>query len=46
MHTFLNNFEKEGKYSAQIASYLADLTREEKFTEQKELTISSLQTDK
>ena len=45
MHTFLDNFQQGGKYSAQIASYQAELRREEKFTDQKSLNISSLQTD-
>ena len=29
MHTFLDNFEEDGKYSAQIASHQEELTREE-----------------
>ena len=29
MHTFLDNFHQGGKYSAQIASHQAELTREE-----------------
>ena len=45
MHTFLDNFEEDGKYSAQIASHQAELRREENFTDQKSLNISSLQTD-
>ena len=45
MHTFLDNFHEGGKYSAQIYSYQAELRREEKFTDQKLLNISSLQTD-
>ena len=45
MHTFLDNFKQGGKYSAQIASHQAELRREEKFTDQKSLNISSLQTD-
>ena len=45
MHIFLDNFEDVGKYSAQIASHQAELRREEKFTDQKSLNISSLQTD-
>ena len=44
MHTFLDNFQQGGKYSAQIASHQAELRREEKFTDQKSLNISSLQT--
>ena len=45
MHTFLDNFHQGGKYLAQIASHQAELLREEKFTDQKSLNISSLQTD-
>ena len=45
MHTFLDNFEQGGKYSAQIASHQAELRREGKFTDKKSLKISSLQTD-
>ena len=42
---FLDNFRQGGKYSAQIASQQAGLRREEKFTDQKSLKFSSLQTD-
>ena len=35
MHTFLDNFQQGGKYSAQIASHQAELRIEEKFTDQK-----------
>ena len=45
MHTFLDNFHQVGKYSAQIASHQAELSREEKFTDKKYLSLSSLQTD-
>ena len=45
MHTFLDNFRQGGKYSAQIASHQVELRREENFTDQKSLNISSLQTD-
>ena len=45
MHTFLDKFHQGGKYSAQIASHQAELRREENFTDQKSLNISSLQTD-
>ena len=45
VHTFLDNFHQGGKYSAQIASHQVELRREEKFTDQKYLNISSLQTD-
>ena len=45
MHTFLDNFHKGRKYSAQIASHQTELRREEKFTDQKSLNISYLPTD-
>ena len=45
MHTFLDKFHQGGKYYAQIASYQAELRREGNFTDQKYLSISSLQTD-
>ena len=45
MHSFLDNFHQGGKYSAQIASHQAELRREENFTDEKSLNISSLQTD-
>ena len=45
MHTFLDNFHQGGKYSAQIESHQAEFRREETFTNQKSLKISSLQTD-
>ena len=45
MHTFLDDFCQGGKYSAQIAIHQAELRREETFTDQKSLNISSLQTD-
>ena len=45
MHTFLDNFQQGGKYSARIASHQAELRREEKFTDQKSLNILSLKTD-
>ena len=45
MRTFLDNFHQGGKYSTQIASHQAELRREEKFTNQKSLNISSLHTD-
>ena len=45
MHTFLDNFKQGGKYSAQIAIHQEELKREEIFTDQKSLNISSLQTD-
>ena len=45
MHIFLDKFHQGGKYYAQIASHKAELRREGKFTGQKYLSISSLQTD-
>ena len=45
MHTFLDKFYQGGKYYAQIAIHQAELRREEKFTDQKSLHISSLHTD-
>ena len=45
MQTFLDNFHQGGKYSAHIASHQAELRREDKFTDQKSLNISSLHTD-
>ena len=44
MHTFLDNFQKSGKYSAQLDSHQAELRREKKYPDQKYLKISSLQT--
>ena len=45
MHIFLDNFHQGRKYTAQIASQKAELTRGEQFTGQKYLSITSLQTD-
>ena len=45
MHTFMDKFNQSGEYSAQITSQQAELRREEKFTDEKSLNISSLQTD-
>ena len=45
MHAFLNNFHQGGKYSSQITSHQEELRREEKITDEKCLSISSLQTD-
>ena len=45
MHIFLDNFHQGGKYSDQIASHQAELRREENFTDQKYLSISSLHID-
>ena len=43
MHTFLDNFRKGLKYSAQIPSHQAELRIEETYTNQKYSTTSSLQ---
>ena len=45
MHILLENFHQGGKYTSQIASHQAELRREEKFTDQKYLSISTLQND-
>ena len=45
MHMFRDNFHQGGTYSTQIASHQTELKRGEKFTDQKSLSISSLQTD-
>ena len=45
MLTFLDNFHQGRKYSAQISNHQAELRREEKCTDQKFSSISSLQTD-
>ena len=45
MNTFLYNFHQGGKYSTQIASHQAELRKEEKYSDQKCLNSSSLQTD-
>ena len=45
MHTFLDNFQQCGKYSAQLESHQAELRREEMYPDQKCLNISSLQTE-
>ena len=42
---FLDKFHQGGKYSAQIAIHKAELRIEETFTDQKYLSITSLQTD-
>ena len=44
MHPFLDNFHQSGKHSAQIAIHQVELRREEKFTDQKSLNTSFLQT--
>ena len=45
MNILLDNFHQGGKYYAQIAIQQAKLRREGKCTDQKSLSISSLQTD-
>ena len=45
MHTFLDNFHQNVKYSAPIASHQAELRGKEKCTDKKSLNISSLHTD-
>ena len=35
MHTFLDNFQQSGKYSAQLASHQAELRREGKYPNKK-----------
>ena len=45
MHILLDNFHQGGKYTAQITSDNAELRREGKFTDQKYLSITYLQTD-
>ena len=45
MHTFLDNFQQSGKYSAQLDSHQPELRREGKYPDQKFLNISSLQTE-
>ena len=45
MHTFLDDFHQDERYSAQITSHQSDLRREETFTGQKSLPNSALQTD-
>ena len=45
MHTLLENLQQVGKYSAQIEIYQAQMRREEKFIDQKLLSISDLQID-
>ena len=43
MHIFLDNFHQGGKYIAHIAIQQAELRIEENFTEQKSLSVTSLQ---
>ena len=45
MHIFLDNLHQGGKYSAQISSHYAELSREGTFNDQKYLSISSLQNE-
>ena len=45
MHVFLDNFHQDGKYIAHKSIHQAKFRREEKFTDQKYLSITSLQTD-
>ena len=45
MHIFPDNFHQGGRYNTQIASHQAELKIEGKFTDQKSLSISYLQSD-
>ena len=45
MRIFLDNFQQGGKYTSQIASHHEELRREEKYTYQNNLFITSLHTD-
>ena len=45
MYIFLDNFHQGGTYTEQIASHQTELIREEKITDQKSLSVSSLQTN-
>ena len=45
MRIFLDNFHQAGKYSAHISSHEAELISEEVITDQKYLSITSLQND-
>ena len=45
MQNFLENIQQGGKYFARIASHQAEFRREEKFINQKPLSISDLQID-
>ena len=45
MHSFLDKFRQSGKYTTQIASDQIELIREENITDQKYLSITSLQSD-
>ena len=45
MNTFMDNYRQGGKYYDKTESHQAELSRGEIFTDQKYLSISSLQTD-
>ena len=45
MHTFIENFQQDGKQYARISNNQAELTSEETFVDQKPLSISDLQID-
>ena len=45
MHIFLDNFHQVGKQTAHISSHQAELRKEGKFTDQKYLSFTFLQTD-
>ena len=45
MHVLLDNFHQGGKYTAHIEIQQAELRREEKITDQKSLSITSIHTD-
>ena len=42
MQICLDNFHQGGKYTAQVSIHQAEIIREEKFTDQKSLSTSSL----
>ena len=45
MHFFLDKFHQDGEQNTRIASHQVELRREENFTEQQYLSISSLKTN-
>ena len=45
IHIFLDNLHQGGKYTAKIAIQQAELRIEGKFTDQKYLSVTSIQTD-
>ena len=45
MHILLDKFHQGVNYTPQIANHQAELRREEKITDQKSFSISSIQTD-